>query len=164
MLLFIHLCHFICYYSSICVRSPIITRHFHPLMPWVIVVVCAGRSKSPGRLIPKLMVRGAGQKTPSRKTPTTPFNQQDRCVCMCVCARVCVRVCVCVYLVVIYRSRVMVVVSCLSPNLLLSSLLLKSWIFIALITSASSLFIPGFYLCVYGGGGEGGLWRMEGKK
>lgn len=36
------------------------------------------RSKSPGRRIPKLTVRGAGQKTPSRKTPVTPHNQQDR--------------------------------------------------------------------------------------
>ncbi|XP_042865899.1 cell division cycle protein 20 homolog isoform X2 [Penaeus japonicus] len=37
-----------------------------------------GRSKSPGRRIPKLTVRGAGQKTPTRKTPSTPHNQQDR--------------------------------------------------------------------------------------
>ncbi|XP_042214085.1 cell division cycle protein 20 homolog isoform X2 [Homarus americanus] len=37
-----------------------------------------GRNKSPGRGIPKLSVRGVGQKTPSRKTPSTPINQQDR--------------------------------------------------------------------------------------
>ncbi|ROT67193.1 cell division cycle protein 20 homolog [Penaeus vannamei] len=36
------------------------------------------RSKSPGRRVPMLVVRGAGQKTPSRKTPATPHNQQDR--------------------------------------------------------------------------------------
>lgn len=37
-----------------------------------------GRSKSPGRGIPTLSIRGPGQKTPGRKTPTTPHNQQDR--------------------------------------------------------------------------------------
>ncbi|KAK7063068.1 ubiquitin-protein transferase activating protein [Halocaridina rubra] len=37
-----------------------------------------GRSRTPGRALPKLSVRGPGQKTPSRKTPTTPHNQQDR--------------------------------------------------------------------------------------
>ncbi|XP_053644802.1 cell division cycle protein 20 homolog isoform X5 [Cherax quadricarinatus] len=36
-----------------------------------------GRGKSPGRAIPKLSIRGPGQKTPSRKTPSTPLNQQD---------------------------------------------------------------------------------------
>lgn len=38
----------------------------------------SARSKTPGRALPKLSIRGAGQKTPGRKTPTTPFNQQDR--------------------------------------------------------------------------------------
>ena len=46
---------------------------------------------------------------------------------------------VCIYLVVIYRKK-SYARAVPSPNLLLSSLLLKSWIFLALITSASSLF------------------------
>lgn len=49
------------------VKNGNILLHFFP-----------GRNKTPGRAVPKLSMRGAGQKTPGRKTPTTPFNQQDR--------------------------------------------------------------------------------------
>ena len=62
------------------------------------------------------------------------------CVCMCVCVCVCMCVCVCVYLVVMCVGRVVFVLSHLHIYYLLSSLLLKSWIFVALVTFTLSLF------------------------